>query len=209
MQLFSFIIFTHEYANDYPASRVSFDLSRLPDLSRKIEGDSACRVANDFRDRKIMHWICTESLTLRIQKYLAHHTTSRPSCRPNRVTRVSVRLHPFKIFVSHVSVWLHPCKNFFHPCIRSPDPFRTPRLSVSHPCACRAFACRAFIPKECFGVRGHIYLQVRSDQRGNFIYPMMHRFILYYQASERTWWYQFNRDVTVEQHISILSTSLY
>ena len=34
---------------------------------------------------------------------------------------------------------------------------------------------------------------------GNFIYPMMHRFILYYQASERTWCYQFNRDVTVEQ----------
>ena len=125
-------------------------------------------VANDFRDRKIMHWICTESLTLRIQKYLARHTTSRPSCRPNpfknfRVTRVSVRLHPFKIFVSHVSVWLHPCKNFFHPCIHSPDPFRTARLSVSHPCA-----CRAFIPKECFRVRGHIYLQVRSDQRGEF-----------------------------------------
>ena len=34
-------------------------------------------------------------------------------------------------------------------------------------------------------------------QRGNFIYPMMHLFILYYQASERTWSYQFNRDVTV------------
>ena len=34
---------------------------------------------------------------------------------------------------------------------------------------------------------------------GNFIYPMMHRFILYYQASEHTWSYQFNRDVTVEQ----------
>ena len=36
-------------------------------------------------------------------------------------------------------------------------------------------------------------------KRGNFIYPMMHRFILYYQASERTWSYQFNRDATVEQ----------
>ena len=34
---------------------------------------------------------------------------------------------------------------------------------------------------------------------GNFIYPMMHRFILYYQASERTWCYQFNKNVTVEQ----------
>ena len=34
---------------------------------------------------------------------------------------------------------------------------------------------------------------------GNFIYPMMHRFILYYQASERTWSDQFNRDATVEQ----------
>ena len=34
---------------------------------------------------------------------------------------------------------------------------------------------------------------------GNFIYPMMHRFILYYQAAERTWCYQFNRDVTIEQ----------
>ena len=30
-------------------------------------------------------------------------------------------------------------------------------LSVSHPCACRAFACRAFIPKERFHVRGHKY----------------------------------------------------
>ena len=26
----------------------------------------------------------------------------------------------------------------------------------------------------------------------NFIYPMMHRFILYYQVSERTWSYQFS-----------------
>ena len=34
---------------------------------------------------------------------------------------------------------------------------------------------------------------------GNFIYPMMHRFILYYQAAERMWCYQFNRDVTIEQ----------
>ena len=30
---------------------------------------------------------------------------------------------------------------------------------------------------------------------GNFIYPMMHPFILYYQGSEHT----FNRDATVEQ----------
>ena len=34
---------------------------------------------------------------------------------------------------------------------------------------------------------------------GNFIYPMIHHFILYYQqASERTW-YQFERDATVDQ----------
>ena len=38
-----------------------------------------------------------------------------------------------------------------------------------------------------------------APKGGNFIYPMMHRFILYYQASERTWCYQFNKDVTVEQ----------
>ena len=38
---------------------------------------------------------------------------------------------------------------------------------------------------------------VHSDQSskgGNFTSPMMHRFILYYQASERTWSYQFKRD---------------
>ena len=40
--------------------------------------------------------------------------------------------------------------------------------------------------------------QLSLSKGGNFIYPMMHRFILYYQASERTWCYQFNRDVTVE-----------
>ena len=34
---------------------------------------------------------------------------------------------------------------------------------------------------------------------GNFIYPMMHRFILYYQDSERLWSHQFNRDVRVEK----------
>ena len=38
-----------------------------------------------------------------------------------------------------------------------------------------------------------------KSKGGNFIYPMMHRFILFYQASERTWSYQFNRDATVEQ----------
>ena len=38
-----------------------------------------------------------------------------------------------------------------------------------------------------------------SVKGGNFIYPMMHRLILYYQASERTRSNQFNRDVTVEQ----------
>ena len=38
------------------------------------------------------------------------------------------------------------------------------------------------------------------EKGGNFIYPMMHRFILYYQASKRTWSYQFNRDATVKQH---------
>ena len=38
-----------------------------------------------------------------------------------------------------------------------------------------------------------------SSKGWNFIYPLMHRFIQYYQAFERTWSYQFNRDVTVEQ----------
>ena len=38
-----------------------------------------------------------------------------------------------------------------------------------------------------------------SPERGEF-HPMMHHFMLYYQASERTWSYQFNRDATVEQH---------
>ena len=45
----------------------------------------------------------------------------------------------------------------------------------------------------------HIQKNSWIDKGGNFMYPMMHRFILYYQASERTWCYQFNRDVTVEQ----------
>ena len=43
------------------------------------------------------------------------------------------------------------------------------------------------------------FLLNRWCKGGNFIYPMMHRFILYYQASERTWCYQSNKDVTVEQ----------
>ena len=38
-----------------------------------------------------------------------------------------------------------------------------------------------------------------SSKGWNFIYPLMHRFIQYYQAFERTWSYQFNRDVTAEQ----------
>ena len=38
-----------------------------------------------------------------------------------------------------------------------------------------------------------------AKKAGNFIYPMMHRFILYYQASARTWSDQFNRDAIVEQ----------
>ena len=29
-------------------------------------------------------------------------------------------------------------------------------LSVSHPCACRAFACRVLIPKEHLHVRSHV-----------------------------------------------------
>ena len=44
---------------------------------------------------------------------------------------------------------------------------------------------------------------VHSDQGSKgriFTSPMMHRFILYYQASERTWSYQLKRDATVEQH---------
>ena len=40
---------------------------------------------------------------------------------------------------------------------------------------------------------------ITAGKGGNFIYPMMHRFLLYYQASERTWSYQFNRNATVEQ----------
>ena len=43
------------------------------------------------------------------------------------------------------------------------------------------------------------YKNTGLSKGGNFIYPMMPRFILYYQASERTWSYQFNRDETVEQ----------
>ena len=42
-------------------------------------------------------------------------------------------------------------------------------------------------------------VQLGCAKGGNFIYPMMHRFMLYYQASKRTWCYQFNGDVTVEQ----------
>ena len=33
---------------------------------------------------------------------------------------------------------------------------------------------------------------LRLPKEGNFIYPMLHRFILCYQASARTWSYQFN-----------------
>ena len=33
---------------------------------------------------------------------------------------------------------------------------------------------------------------LRLPKEGNFIYPMLHRFILCYQASARTWFYQFN-----------------
>ena len=44
------------------------------------------------------------------------------------------------------------------------------------------------------------YRSIATIKAGNFIYPMMHRLILYHHASERTWSYQFNRDATVEQH---------
>ena len=42
-------------------------------------------------------------------------------------------------------------------------------------------------------------INLTESKGGNFMYPMMHPFTLYYQASERTWSYQFNRDATVEQ----------
>ena len=64
-------------------------------------------------------------------------------------------LHSFicsKIFVSSSSIWLHPCKNFLHLCIHLAIPFQTAWLSVSHPCA-----CRAFIPEEHLRMRGHIH----------------------------------------------------
>ena len=82
-QLFSFIIFSHEHAND-------------------------------FRDRKIMHWIRTESLTLRIcSKNTWHITppTSRSSFRPKSVQKF----------------WRHPCIR----SIASVQNFRQPRFRLT------------------------------------------------------------------------------
>ena len=44
-----------------------------------------------------------------------------------------------------------------------------------------------------------------SHKGRNFIYPMMHRFVLYYQASECTWSYQFKWDASIEQLITVKS----
>ena len=40
--------------------------------------------------------------------------------------------------------------------------------------------------RETAGVYFYINLYYSKGKGGNFIYPVMHRFILYYQASERT-----------------------
>ena len=100
---------------------------------------------------KNRHWICP-SLTPWICSRNTRHII-QPA-----IHNFSLVVHPCdlicsKIFVSRVSIWLHPCKNFLHLCIRRADPFQTAWLSVSHLCA-----CRVFIPKERFSVRGHIYL---------------------------------------------------
>ena len=79
-QLFSFIIFSHEHAND-------------------------------FRDRKIMHWIRTESLTLRIcSKNTWHITppTSRSSFRPNPFKILASPAYPFDCIRSKFSSAMFP-----------------------------------------------------------------------------------------------------
>ena len=82
-------------------------------------------------------------------------------CSTASVQKFLSAMYPFdcicaKIFFICATIWLHPCKNFLHPCICSAIPFRMAWLSISHPHACCALACPAFIPKECFHVRGHI-----------------------------------------------------
>ena len=89
------------------------------------------------------------------------------------VRKFSSSVYPFdfiraQIFFIRVSVWLHPCENFLYPCIRLAVPFQTAWLSVCHPCACRAFACRACIPKERFPVRGHIFLATELLEPNTF-----------------------------------------
>ena len=60
-------------------------------------------------------------------------------CSTLSVQKFLLAVHSFnhnirsKIFVRHVSVWLHPCKNFLHPCIRAKIFFICPPIWL-HPC---------------------------------------------------------------------------
>lgn len=77
---------------------------------------------------------------------------SRSSVRPHPFKNF---LHPFdcihsKIFVIRLSARPHPFKHFRHPFIHSAVPLRMAWLSISHPFACRTFACLAFVRKERF-----------------------------------------------------------
>ena len=109
-----------------------------------------------------MHWIRTSrrefAPTHRNEKYSAHHNQSlkiflQPFIRST--SSVQKFLHPFdcirsKIFVIRLSARPHPFKHFRHPFIHSVVPLRMAWLSISHPFACRTFACLAFVRKERF-----------------------------------------------------------
>ena len=122
---------------------------------------------------KNMHWIRISLIPWICSKNTQHIT--QPAVHPFDLIRSKIFVNCLKVFVSRVSVllhwsvqkfssavfpyvWLHLCKNFLYPCIRWDDPFRKAWLSVSHPCACCVFACRAYISKECFRMRGHLFI---------------------------------------------------
>ena len=102
---------------------------------------------------------------------------------PEKLARFRIRLTSFSFFLrSQVN-------KYGHFCLIGSFSLRCASTSFSR--FARRISTISHSPNLCFP-SFEVKIFSVNLKGGDFIYPMMHRFILYYQASERTWSYQFS-----------------